>query len=190
MPAAKQQAAVALHSADMAPRPIKTAHSGTSAMARDLFGTRVVKSGDAVTSSRLSTMQRANGACCQSMRAVRRVRAASSIPFAGTSTTGALPATVAARRRSLVSNTRFSSTQRRASARSGNPPSAMTQPSAEVAQHLVAQKPRQRLDPKLVMPSPYITVISSVSIKAQAIRVVEGRFGVHCPTRFYLFEFT
>jgi hypothetical protein len=79
---------------------------------------------------------------------MRKARAASSMPFPGSSTTGAIPEAVAASCRSLVSNTRSSSAQRlRTPGREshfgndGVVPGS-TQPPAEAAQHLVAQKPR------------------------------------------------
>jgi hypothetical protein len=61
----------------------------------------------------LSTMQRVNGACSQSMStSMRKARAVSSMPPLGSSTTWAAPVTVAARIRSLVNKTRSSSAQR------------------------------------------------------------------------------
>ena len=141
-----------LHPADMTSRPIRTAALGHARngppAAREFSGTRRANRGVAVSSGRLSTRQRVNGAYCQSMpRALRNARAASSSLSPGTSRTDTVPLTVAARCRSLVSNTRSSCGAARSedavgktAMRNNRVVTSGPQPSAETAQHFVAHK--------------------------------------------------
>jgi hypothetical protein len=106
-------------------------------------------------------MQRVNGARCQSIsRAMRKARAVSSMTSPGTSTTGAVPATSVARCRSLGQQDPILFGAARGECAVGKPAcrndsvvTGRTQPSAQVAQHLVAQEPPHLPGPEASEPA-------------------------------------